>query len=129
MEVEGDLLVVRLSGEFTLSDIREFYAIASELGREQEIYCIGDMVKPCTISTEARRYGVRSELKLNIVCTAVFGINPVMRVLLVMLSRAAHLLGRSSSEVGIKFFANETQARGFVTDLREQRRTGAVQNP
>ena len=56
IQVEGDLIVVRLSGEFTLSDIKEFYALASELGRKQEIYCIGDMVKPCTISAEARSY-------------------------------------------------------------------------
>lgn len=127
IEVEGDLIVARLSGEFTLSDIKEFYALASDLGREQEIYCIGDMVQAGTINAEARSYAVRSEQKLRLVCTAVFGINPVMRALLVMVSRAAQLLGKSSSQTGIKFFANETEARGCITALRTQRRASAAQ--
>lgn len=126
IEVEGDLIVARLSGEFTLSDIKEFYALASELSREQEIYCLGDMVRAGTISAAARSYAVHSEQKLQIVCTAVFGINPLMRALLVMVSRAAQLLGRSPSQTGIKFLANETEARGCIAAIRAQRRASAA---
>ena len=127
MEVEGDLLIARLSGEFTLSDIKEFYALACELSREQPIYCMGDVVRAGTITAEARSYAVHSEQKLHLVCTAVFGINPVMRALLVMVSRAAQLFGRSSSQMGIKFFASETEARGYITAIRAQRRASAAQ--
>lgn len=127
VEIEGDLIVVRLSGEFSLSDIKGYYALAGELGRSQEIYCIGDMARAGSINAEARSYAVRSEQKLPIVCTAVFGINPVMRALLVMVSRAAQLLGRSPSQTGIKFFANETEARGFIAALRAERRASAAQ--
>lgn len=126
IEIEGALLVVRLSGEFKLSDIKDFYALASELCRDQEIYCIGDMVRAGMITAEARSYAVRNEHNLRIVCTAVFGISPVIRALLIMVSRAAQLFGRSSSQTGIKFFANETEARGFIAAIRAQRRASAA---
>lgn len=115
-----------MAGEFTLADIKEFYALVSDLGREQEIYCMGDLFRAGTITAEARSYAVRSEQKLRIICTAVFGINPVMRALLVMISRAAQLLGKSSSQIGIKFFASELEARGYITALRAQRRASAA---
>ena len=95
--------------------------------REQEIYCIGDMVRAGAITAEARSYAVRSEHKLHIVCTAVFWHQSAMRALLVMVSRAAQLLSRSSSQTGIRFFGNETEGAGFIAAIRTQNRASAAQ--
>jgi len=120
IEIEDDVLVSRLNGDFTLDDVMAFYALAREHGQQRPIYSIGDMTRAGSISADARRYAVENGHKLNFGATVSFGLNMPMRTLLTMLTRATELLGRGDSSAHMQFVATEQDARTYITNRRKK---------
>jgi hypothetical protein len=118
MEIEDDLIISRQMGEFTLQDMKEYFALAARISQEGPVYSIGDMTKAAGISAEARRYAVANSPEARIVCNIVFGVSPAMRALYVLLLRASRLLGRAKSETAVDFVVDEAAARAVVKTLR-----------
>ncbi len=122
VEIEGDLLITRIVGDYTLEDIRSYYELAREMSQKGDVYSIGDMTRAGTITPEARRYSVENGNGLRMIYSASFGLNPAMRVLMTMLLRAAQLLGRSRPGTQVEFFATEAEARAAVARIRARTR-------
>ena len=120
IEIEDDVLISRMDGDFRLSDITEYYALCRELGRNRVIYSIGDMTRAGGIEPEARRYAVENGKGLNFGGTVSFGLNMPMRTLLTMLTRATQLLGRTrDTGAQMSFVATEEEARSYISDRRK----------
>lgn len=121
IQLEDDVLVVRLFGFFTESDLVEFYALAKELGKGRELYCLADTTHAAGITPGARRQAVLHSGELRIAATACFGLSSSLRVMLLMLVRAAQLVGRAPSDLKLFFTAAEVAARAALATERTRR--------
>jgi hypothetical protein len=116
--MEGDLLIARLVGDFSIEDIKAYYQIASDMKVGGPIYNIADLRRAGSISAEARRYAVATGHELRFGITVAFGMNPAMRVILVLLVRASKLLHFRGPDIELEFVANEEAARALIARRR-----------
>jgi hypothetical protein len=119
VEIEGDILIVRLVGDFSLDDLKAYYQIAGDMKVGGPIYNIADLRQAGSISAEARRYAVVTGHERRFGITVAFGLNPVMRVTLVLLVRAARLLQPRHGNVELEFVENEAAARALIASRRQ----------
>lgn len=126
VEVDGDVVFSTLEGDFTLDDVKAFYALVGELSKEHPVYCIGDARRAGSMTAEARRYAIEQSKGLRIECNVVFGMGPVMRTILILLGRAAKLVGRGGRSSESKFVSSQEEALAYVETVRARR---AMQGP
>lgn len=120
--VRGGLVLIRLHGDFLLPDMVMFYGMLEDICRQHgAIDLIADLRHSGTITADARRYSIRAGRGLQFATSVMFGVNPVMRVLLTMLSRAATLLRPRDKFPALRFLASEEEARAFIA-LEQSRR-------
>lgn len=120
--VRGGLVLIRLHGDFLLPDMVLFYGMLEDICRQHgAIDLIADLRHSGTITADARRYSIQAGRGLQFATSVMFGVNPVMRVLLTMLSRAATLLRPRDNFPTLRFLASEEEARAFIA-LEQSRR-------
>jgi hypothetical protein len=118
-EIDGDTLISRMVGEMSLEEMKAFYEVAHSITGYQTIYVISDMRQAGGIRADARRYAVAGGQGIHFGATVAFGINPAMRVMLVMLVRAAKIMNFRTGDMALEFVADEEAARALIAKLRQ----------
>lgn len=126
IEIVGDVITSRIFGDFTLSDMKDYYVLVKDLGAKHELYTIGDMTQAGRFPADARRYAVEHGHDLRIACSVTFGLKPAIQVMMMMVTRASQLLGHDDHGAVLKFVATEPEARAFVGAERARRKLLAV---
>jgi hypothetical protein len=118
VEISDDLVVTRMLGDFTLDDIKAYYALLSEVSKDKPIYAIANISQGGSITPEARRYAIANGKMLHLRCNVIFGMNAIMRALLILLGQAAKIVRKGAPAVQTVFVANEDDAMAYVHKLR-----------
>ena len=119
-EREGDLLVIRVKGEYTLdvaTQVHEQNTVSLDAYGYQ--LNLMDFTHFTSVTPEARRYVFRKPERSSFLsATAIVGANFPMRALVQMLLRALRAI--SNRNIAIEFFANEQGARDWIDDCRRR---------
>ena len=86
------------------------------------LYLIVDLSRTGTVTQLGRRHGAVGMLSLNPAATAVIGASFHMRVIVELITKAAKLLN-TGLQGPVEFFANERDARTWMTRLQKERST------
>jgi hypothetical protein len=119
-EFEDDVVMSRMVGEFTVVDMKAYFAFVAEVSVGRPLYNIADMRLAGSIAPDARRYALDATKEVKFGITVAFGMNPTIRVLLFMLVRAAKLLRHRGSNGELEFVATEQEARALVAARRQR---------
>jgi hypothetical protein len=117
----GDVLILRVRGEFTLDDARAYVAIRDQIGAEQNYLLLLIFASEATgMHPAARRYvaehATPHEGKNSAI--AVVGAGAILRGLLQLLFSAITLLGRRP--VFPSFVSDEATALRFLDEQRQR---------
>jgi hypothetical protein len=87
--------------------------------RIRPIFLVVDLSRTGTVTQLGRRHGAGGMLALNPAATAVIGATFHMRVVVEMITKAAKLLNTGLNGP-VAFFANEMEARAWITRLQKE---------
>lgn len=110
---EGDTLVFRMVGTFTMADAAPFYAIVERVyGQHGRCFLLTDVTEMGHVELEARRYvAQRSEQQIDAI--AVVGANAAIRTIAELMFAAIRLMRRRKA-AAIEFVKDEAEARRWL---------------
>ncbi len=120
-ERRGDILILRVRGEFTLADAHEYIPIRNRIGAELRYLLMLVNVKNATgMAPAVRRLIAESPTPHDSVnsAIAVVGAGSILRALFQLLFSAISLIGKRPVFPG--FFGSETEALTFLDEQRER---------
>ena len=97
-------------------------ALMEHAGEIRPLYLVVDLSRTGTVTQLGRRHGAGGMLALNPAATAVIGASFHMRVVVELITKAAKLLN-TGLRGPVEFFANERDARTWMTRLQKERST------
>jgi hypothetical protein len=119
MEVEGDVVIVRLHGRFELDHAVTFCRLAAELLEQHgRLFTISDFSDGWRFTPEARRYALQWGQTHKVNATALFGINKTAHAAITLLIRASALITRR--KIPMTTVATEAEARAWVDEQRRE---------
>jgi hypothetical protein len=126
IEIEGDLVVCRNQGLFTLEHMQQICVLFSELlEKNGRLFTITDASRGGDFDAAARRYAAEWSRDHQLAGTVVFGTSRIARVTISLMIRAIALLTRRPRP--LVFVENEQQARAWVAEQREKLLASAPQ--
>ena len=117
----GDVLVLRVRGEFTFSDAQAYVQLRNALQAELSyVLLLINTSDATTMPPEARRYIVNSKVNgdPHLHAMAFLGVRPLMRGLLQLLFSAVTLIGRRPVYTG--FFDEDAAAQRYLEEHRQR---------
>lgn len=119
VEIDGDLVVCRNHGDFTLEHMKEVCALFAELLTQHgRLFSISDATKGADFKADARRYAAEWSKDHQVTGTVVFGTSTIARVTLTLMIRATAVLTRKPRPLA--FVETEEQARAWVKEQRDK---------
>lgn len=121
--LDGDVLLLRLCGEYTPDEARQVLTLADGLYREHgQVFILIDMTNMHTFGPETRKV-VASWKYLGVYSGAGFGLSLVLRAAGKLVMAAQRLIGTGPQFAG-ETFATEAEARAWLALERKKRSTG-----
>lgn len=117
----GDVLVLRVRGEFTFSDAQAYVQLRNALQAElRYVLLLINTSDATTMPPEARRFIVNSKVNgdPHLHAIAFLGVGALMRGLLQLLFSAVTLIGRRP--VYTEFFNEEAAAHRYLEEHRQR---------
>lgn len=128
VRVDGDLVWVRMVGEFDLPDIQDFFKLTERLFHEYGyalVLC--DSTDGGLVTPAARRYQAeRFKTQIFPSHTAIYGANPIARALVTLMTRAAELM--TGKKFPSTFHKNEAEARQTLLQMRKVLQSAGPEN-
>lgn len=120
MEVEGDLILMRVRGMITLDDMKGFLALQARVRRQYgSVFVLYDSRENTGLHPAARKYATdHTTLDTRADAAASFGASFALRVLVNMLTRAQEALRREGTRTML--FDTEVQARAYLAQERQR---------
>jgi hypothetical protein len=117
MEVEGDVVIVRLHGPFEFDHAVTFCRMAAEILEEHgRLFTISDFSNGWRFTAEARRYALEWGQTHKVTATALFGVNKTAHAAISLLIRASALVTRR--KIPMTTVPTEAEARAWVDEQR-----------
>ncbi len=124
MEIEGDTVIARLDGPFTLDHLTEFLPLLEKILAERgRCFTISDLRGPTSFPVETRRRAIEWSKGHVVTGSVMFGTSLTARVTLTLMIRATEILtGRPAPLDAVK---TEEEARAWVAARRKKLFPGA----
>jgi hypothetical protein len=120
VEIEGDIMHVRLGGPYLPEEARQFMTLSDQIFREHgSIYSLADLASAQPPGPETRRV-LATWPYLGEYVSVMYGANLVQRAILQLLSSAKRLLSSTPTPL-VQLCATESEARQFIADHRRLR--------
>jgi hypothetical protein len=120
IEVEGDMLTLRVRGDFIAEEMAPYFRLVEQvLAEHGRYFMLVDMRSADTIPAETRRLSAEFGKKHPAAGLAVWGSNVAVRVLFTLILRTISLFQKAA--VPIAFVASEQEARAWVAAQRSLR--------
>lgn len=127
VEIEGDIITVRLRGDFELAHMQQWCGLADKVIAEYGgAFTISDFSTGGHFPPESRRYGSQWPNAGKVWGSALVGSSLALRVLMTMIIRVSAVL-RKQQGVPLISVATEAEARAWVATQRT--RLGLPQAP
>jgi hypothetical protein len=119
VETEGDVILVRLHGSFTLEHMKHWCQLADQVIAEHgQLFTISDFTAGGDFPPDSRRYATNHwQNTVYVRGTAMFGAGLVATVLISMMQRATALLRKHS--IPMVSLKTEAEARAWVQEQRK----------
>lgn len=119
VELEGDIVIVRLKGEFTLAHMKEWCALTDQLLKTQgHVFTISDFRGGGYFPADARRYASEWSNTTKVWGSAIFGAGTTARVIISMMARVTALLKKHT--IPTVAVESEEAARAWIDARRQQ---------
>jgi hypothetical protein len=119
IEIEGDCMLVRMRGSFTLPHMKAFCEAADRIIAEHGyLFTISDFSAGADFPADSRRYASQWQNTVKVRGSAVFGASFGMTVIMRMFSRATALLHKYDTPLLVA--KSENEARAWVDSLRQK---------
>lgn len=120
IEIEGDIVITRLRGAFTLEHMEAWCRLADAVIAEHGgLFSLSDFSAGGSISPESRRYVGEWSGAANVRGIALFGASTPLRILMSMIVRAGALL--RSLSIPLTNVRSEADARLWVAEQRAKK--------
>jgi len=117
LSLQGDLVEIVATGDFTLETTTELLRVIAENRRRHPRTLVIARAAPGTIPADARKYAIAwFREHPEPFFAAVYDAGPVIRTITNMITRAIALLGVTPLE--IRFFATRDQALAWLAEVR-----------
>lgn len=120
VEIEGDIITVRLRGDFELEHMQKWCGLADAVIAEHGgAFTISDFSAGGHFPPESRRYGSEWPNAGRVWGSALVGSSLALRVLMTMIIRVSAML-RKQQGVPLVSVATEAEARAWVASQRSK---------
>ena len=119
IEIEGDTVIARLDGPFTLDHLTAFLPLIEKILAERgRCFTISDLRKPMSFPAETRRSAIEWSKSHVVTGSVMFGTSMTARVTLTLMIRATAIL--TGRPVPLEAVKTEEEARAWIAARRNE---------